>query len=104
MERTTFVGFCDLHSEFFYERKHPQACTVAYMPRDTYIKLTLNTRDGIEPFRILESRKKKLKQRRTGDGSVTSPNSALPSRNRRLSGDCEMWTAVGWGEKRVLGV
>ena len=36
-------------------------------------------------------------QRRTGDGSLTSPNSALPSRNRRLCGNCEMWTAVGWG-------
>ena len=45
-----------------------------------------------------------LRQRRTGDGSVMSPNSALPSRNRRICGDCEMWTAVGWGEQRELGV
>ena len=33
---------------------------------------------------------------------MTSPNSALPSRNRRLCGDCEMWTAVGWGGKEGI--
>ena len=43
-------------------------------------------------------------QRRTGYGSVTSPNSALPSRSRILCKACEMWTAVGWGEKRILAV
>ena len=37
---------------------------------------------------------------------MTSPNSALPSHSRRLCGDCEIWTAVGWGGggKMVLGV
>ena len=51
-----------------------------------------------------EGCEKGLEQGRTGFGSVTSRNSALPSRRRRLCGYCEMWTAVGWGEKRVLDV
>ena len=38
------------------------------------------------------------------DTALWRTNSALPSRSRRLCGHREMWTAVGWGKKRVLGV
>ena len=40
-------------------------------------------------------------QRRTGYGSVTSSHSALPYRSGRLCRDCEMWTSVVRGVKRV---
>ena len=43
-----------------------------------------------------------LPQGRTGYGPVTSPNSAQPFRRRRLCGDCEMSTAVGWGGKEGI--